>query len=212
MLQSDRDRQSICLNCFEPLHHGLSLYATLFKAPDLLCGHCRQSLTPLVKNIQVNELTIFALVAYTEGVGHWMTQIKEAQDISLAPVFVTPYISLLKKKYKHRIWLIVPSSEEKTSQRGFHALKEMLKPLHVEILDLFEKDNIKQRESGLKQRLEISSHIRLKKSVGHLGDVVLIDDVCTTGNSLKACVDLIRPHTDSLEICVLCMHSKWLLR
>jgi predicted amidophosphoribosyltransferase len=105
---------------------------------------------------------------------------------------------------------MVPSSPSKTHERGFHALREMFKPLGMPLLDCFIKDDVKQSSMHRDARKDIASHIRLKEPLVEMDEVVLIDDVCTTGKSLEACKRLLDPYTNHLEIFTLSIHSSWL--
>ena len=75
---------------------------------------------------------------------------------------------------------------------------------------MFIKDTLKQSKKNRQERLEISKHIYLKESLSKMGPIVLLDDVCTTGESLRACIHLLEPYSSSIECFVLCIHPYWL--
>lgn len=198
--------QPVCPVCFSDPSDGLSLIE-LFQKEDLLCGYCRKLLTPLKREVSVLDFSVYALYLYDEQFEQWIYQVKEAKDVTLAPVFLHPYVSLLKKRIAGKTVVMVPSSAKKTKQRGFEVLPTLYQGLGVELNCPFEKDDVKQSQRNASQRSRIKNHIRLIDKRRILDkDVVLIDDVCTTGQTLKACLDLIKPYVKTVSVVVLAMH------
>ncbi len=198
-----------CINCFEAVDTQETLYELLFKE-DCLCVKCRSKLEKNHKTIEIEGVKVKALYIYNDQASRWMMQIKEAHDITMAKVFVYPYIYKLRRQFKNKTVIMVPSSQRKTKERKYHALKEMFACLRIDIVDAFEKDDIKQSQGGKKDRTEISKHIRLRDESINYGPIVLIDDICTTGETLKACIQLLKAHSSSIDCMVCCIHPYWL--
>jgi competence protein ComFC len=134
-------------------------------------------------------------------------QVKESKDHALAPVFLHPYVSWLKKRIQDKTVILVPSSAKKTKQRGFDSLKALYERLGCELLCPFEKDDVKQSQRSWTQRSRIKRHVHLVHPEMIQGkDIVLLDDVCTTGFTLKACLELVSPYVKSVEVVVLAVH------
>lgn len=179
---------------------------------DLLCGKCRKSLTRIDTDLEVLDFRIHALYRYDETMSAWMFRIKEAKDFTLAPAFLGADIHRFRRRFKGKRLVMVPSSEAKTAERGFHALRAMFAPLNLDFLDPFVKDEVKQSRSKARDRSGISRHIQLKDPSSLRGPLVLIDDVCTTGNSLKTCRDHLLPYCPTLEIFTIAVHPSWITR
>jgi competence protein ComFC len=175
---------------------------------DILCGFCRKQLVPYGKRISVLDVEVFAYYEYEAFFEKLIFQVKESKDVTLAPVFLYPYLKHLKKQCFGKTLILVPSSLKKTKQRGFDALRQLYQGLGLELLSPFEKDDVKQSQRSAHLRSRIKNHIRLVHPEMIEGkDVVLLDDVCTTGYSLKACLDLVKPLAQSVSIIVLAVHS-----
>lgn len=209
MSSHDQTSEPNCLICFKPLTNGVILKELLF-SQDVLCGHCRERLRPSIRSVQVMDFNVSYLYPYDDEVSKTMFRIKEAKDVTLAPVFITPMIKQLRRHLKNKTLIMVPSAQTKTQERGFHALREMFKPLGLPLVDCFVKDDVKQSSMHKIARNDIASHIRLKEPVPESGNIVLIDDVCTTGKSIEACKRLLDPQSNHLEFFALSMHSSWL--
>lgn len=199
--------QPVCLNCFCDLTDGLGLL-DLFRKEDVLCGYCRQQFTPIRKSFQVLGESVYAYYVYDAFFEKLIYQVKENKDETLAPVFLHPYVRDFKKRCLNKTLVLVPSSRKKLESRGFDALRCMIQAVDIEMICPFEKDDIKQSQRNMVQRAKIKNHIRLIHPEWIEGkDIVLIDDVCTTGYSLKACIDLLKPLANSIIVIVLAMHS-----
>lgn len=199
--------QPVCLNCFCDLTDGLSLL-DLFRKEDVLCGFCRRQLVPLKKTVSVLDFEVYAFYHYETFFEKMIFQVKENKDVTLAPVFLHPYISLLRKICEEKTVVLVPSSEKKTKSRGFEPLREFYKELGVEMLSPFEKDDIKQSLKNANQRSKIKNHLRLIHPEMIIDkELILLDDVCSTGYSIKACVDLLKPHSKSIKVVVLALNT-----
>lgn len=186
---------------------GLSLGELLMRQ-DILCGFCRKQLIPYRKAVHVLDYQVYAYYEYEPFFEKLIFQIKENKDQTLAPVFLYPYRKHLKKVCEGKTVILVPSSAKKTRQRGFDVLKSLYEGIETELLCPFEKDDVKQSQRGVHLRSRIKNHIRLVHPEWIQGkDVVLLDDVCTTGYSLKACLDLIKPVVNSVQVIVLAVHS-----
>ena len=202
--------QQVCLNCFCDLCDGLSLL-DLLRREDVLCGYCRNQLTPLKRRTSVLDYQVYGYYEYDAFFEKLIFQVKESKDVTLAPVFLHPYVAHLRKQCVDKTIILVPSSEKKTKSRGFDALRLFYKELNLEMSCPFEKDDIKQSQRNAFQRSKIKNHLRLIHPEIVLDkDVVLLDDVCTTGYSLKACIDLLKPHAKSIRVVVLALHPEHL--
>lgn len=172
-----------------------------------MCGYCRQQLILLKRRVTVLDMQVYGLYEYEAFFEKLIFQVKESKDVTLAPVFLHPHVSTLRKLCKDKTIIVVPSSEKKLKSRGFDALALFYQALGNPLLYPFEKDDVKQSQRNATMRSRIKNHIRLVHPELIEGkDIVLLDDVCTTGYSLKACVDLIKPLVKSSRIVVLAIH------
>jgi competence protein ComFC len=198
--------QPVCLNCFCDLIDGLE-FLDLFRKEDILCGYCRQQFKLCRESFRVLGENVYAYYEYDSFFEKLIYQVKENKDETLAPVFLHPYGRDFKKRCFSKTLVLVPSSRKKFESRGFDALRCMIQVVDMEMICPFEKDDIKQSHRNIVQRSKIKNHIRLIHPEWIIGkDIVLIDDVCTTGYSLKACIDLLKPLVKSIIVIVLAMH------
>ncbi len=137
-----------------------------------------------------------------------MHRIKELYDESLVKVFHNDLRYYLAWKYRKNYKVCVPSSEMKTRERGFHAVQGMFEPWDVQ--DTFVKEDVKQSLKSASDRRLIANAIKLKDpSIRKHHKILVVDDVCTTGSSLKACHDLLMNEGNSVSIVVLALHTSW---
>lgn len=179
----------------------------LFKAEDCLCGKCRKQLIELREHYEVLGLRVEALYLYTPFFENLIFQFKDAKDLPLAPLFLSPYQRALRRQFKKKLVVAVPSSPKRTTQRGYVPITAMFEAIGIPVLHPFEKDEIKQSQRSVQTRTRIARHIRLKDSESIRDQsIVLVDDVCTTGHSLKACVELLTPLTKDISCWVVAIH------
>jgi predicted amidophosphoribosyltransferase len=200
--------QSTCLVCFGELTHGLT-WEDFLKRDDRLCGLCRKQLTAINRRTTVMEIPIQAIYLYTPFFENLIFQFKEAKDLPLAPVFLEPYATRLRWQLRHKVVVSVPSSPKRIASRGYVPVVKLFQAIGIDVLHPFEKDEIKQSRRSAKTRSLIHRHVRLVDTAVVAGkDVVLVDDVCTTGHSLRACYDLLKPHAKSLSCLVIAIHPE----
>lgn len=194
-----------CLYCFDDITKKQDFYAWL-KKDACLCGVCQSQLLPYQKSKQILRMPIYILYVYNEFLETMIYQYKEGKDIALKSVFFHSFIQEIEHRYKGYTLVLMPSSEEKTKERGFHALRNMLEVINLPKIEPFYKsENRKQSLQSVEQRAHIDEIIHLNTSVViPKTKLLLIDDVCTTGSTIKCAYNLLRKHKLSIEALVLC--------
>ena len=193
-----------CLICMKALDEGVTLKEYLFE-DDVICGCCRHR---FIKNDRIytyRDLKIHAFYVYNDFLETLLFQYKEGRDIALSDIFLWKYKEKMNDIFRHRLCVIMPSSEEKLKSRGFHHLKKMLACTSADVCDcLIKTKNYKQSLQRAQNREKIHSVIQLAHCPQK--DFFLFDDVVTSGNTLLAAASLLPKKNGITEAYVLSVH------
>lgn len=187
MLQDDSRNE--CLICFNSIMTEANLFQ-LFYYSDIICCKCRRQLIRSKRNQNLNGLKIESFYLYEEWSSKLLLQYKELWDEALAPVFLYPFQKEIQKKYKGYSLVPIPSTKEKYQQRGFSPVIKMFECCGMEVIDvLSKKRDVEQKNQRKSQRSKIE--FQLKELDFSKKKLLLIDDVVTTGSSMRAAYTLL---------------------
>ena len=160
---------------------------------DVICESCRQKMDYHPVTIRINRLKINSLYCYQGVTREMIIRYKELYDEALNPVFLYPYIKDLRRKYRGYVLVPVPSSDRNNRERGFRAVDELFANLDLPIADvLYKKSDFDQKKADFHQRREIGKHLGIRNRELIAGKkVLLVDDVITSGATMRECHKLI---------------------
>ena len=183
----------------------------MFWIDDVICPQCRMKLNGRFMNVRMNDLKLETVYCYEGLLREMMIQYKELFDEALFPVFLWPYIRILKRKYADRVIVPVPSSQINNEKRGFGAVEKMFSLLDLPVCEALEKkENHDQKNLKGRERKSIGKYIRLKENmIMENRKILLVDDIVTTGETMKACHDLLKEGNDVFLFSV-AVNRKWL--
>jgi competence protein ComFC len=188
-----------CFRTFEPNHLWHLIH------PPLLCRPCYQQLEWHHRIERWQGILIESLFEYGPNFQKMIYQFKSNLDIELGSVFLNQHSSYLKLKYWQYTLVLAPTHERDLKLRGFHPLVEIFKSMGLPMLTLFDKNRpYRQSEQHGSDRQGIQQVVRLKSDLNIPHRICLVDDVMTTGETLKTMIRLLKPiSVQQLKILVL---------
>lgn len=199
-----------CLLCFQNIQNHQNFYHWLSDR-SLLCGDCLKEWQEVHASYHLNNFNVYVLYLYNDFLENLIFQYKEGQDVILAPVFFHECRRWIEQHYRGYTLLLMPSSKEKTEERGFHALSAMLQSVNLPKLRPFYKsENRKQSTLSFAERQKIGEILHLDETMELPEKLLLIDDVCTTGSTLNCAYQLLAQHTMRVQALVLCATPRFL--
>lgn len=162
---------------------------------SLICDACYRALEVTFKVEKLSDVEVLSLYEYNEKLQTLLYNLKALGDIELADVFLNRHLPFLKAKYHGYVIIPAPSSIEDDKKRGFNHVVKIFKSLNFEILPLITKKiAFKQSDLNFKARQEVLNKLVITNgAVLRKRKVLIVDDVKTTGATLKAMITLIKP-------------------
>lgn len=119
---------------------------------------------------------------------------KGCGDIELSSVFLDRIRFLLKARYRGYTLVYVPSHSSHIEKRGFDHVPLIFLGIGKRICcPIIKTDNVKQSDQNKNDRRKIGRYLKLVGGNDLRGQkILLVDDVCTTGSSLRSCIRLLR--------------------
>lgn len=195
-----------CLYCNQSLEHGATLIELLINH-DVLCPMCRHELIRNKKKFSINNIPVDACYIYNDFFSSLLVQYKDCMDEALKSVFLFNHRLIFHVKYWGYTLVPMPSSKDKIKDRGFNHVLGMFEWCKNEKYCCLEKtSNQKQVTSTSIQRQKMIGNIRCTKDVKHIKKILLIDDVCTTGSTLKGALEALSSFEGKIKIFVIATH------
>jgi competence protein ComFC len=207
MYSNTPKRQSHCLWCLKPLQ---SYDFSFLIRHDYLCEEHSKVANGKLKQTRINECIIHYLTPYSPEIASLMFRYKEHKDMPLGGCLFAPHYKKIQRIMRGKVAVIVPSSHQKTLERGFHPLKFALSTIGVVPYEMLVKQTIKDQKT-MKRKDRILTEFALDLSIScPTKHVVLFDDVLTTGHSLLTCKALLEKQGYHVTCCVFAIHLSWL--
>lgn len=168
----------------------------LFFYPNY-CLSCLREILPVLQIFTFHRIEVFTLYEYDEKMQSLIYQLKGCYDIEISDVFLCRYYRELSLYFFDYYMVPIPSYHEDDEQREFNHVEEIFKYLKLPMIKVLEKCAVfKQASHHKKERSEIAKFIRFIGKTEQIKNkkILIVDDVFTTGSTLKACIDLINQH------------------
>jgi len=188
-LQNDK---RYCKVCFSEIK--INNFHSLLDKNISICDKCLEELSPFKAQETINGVKGYYLFKYNDVIREKIFTLKGCGDIELSSIFLSYFIYELKIKFKGYYIIPSPSDITSDSKRGFNHVQEIYKSLKLPILPILYKnkefkqsDRSKASRSLVKYDLDIKNIEKIKNK-----KILFVDDISTTGETLKASLDLIK--------------------
>ena len=184
-------KTDICKICFKPIEEHSFHY--LFIRHPTICHDCFLKFEPKLNKFFVDDIECLNIYYYTEKIQEILYQFKGCKDYELKSVFLEYYQNYLNLKFKGYCIIPAPSSGNSDKERGFNHVEEMFSILKLKMMKCIHKNkDVKQADLTTKEREKISHYLTIDNVDLKGKKILLVDDVFTTGSTIKAMIKLVK--------------------
>lgn len=184
-------KKDSCIICFKEYNKNVF---NKFISGVNLCSTCYQNLDFNRRKFNLDGVSGESFYIYDDSyITTLFLTYKHKLDYVLKDVFLCRFKEYINLKYCLYTIVFVPSSKEAIERRNFDHLASLFEQVSLKKLHLFKKiKDIEQKNLSFKDRSDILNYIELDISRKIPKKILLVDDIITSGSSLRACVNLLR--------------------
>jgi len=202
-LNLQKEPTQICKVCFNEIKME-SLHFLMNNS--CICKKCLAKYEPEFKEFKFYGYKALAIYEYKDAIKEKLFIFKGCSDYELKDTFIMIFKKELGIRYQNYIMVPMPSLLEGDKERGFNHVIEMFKCLNLKMEIMFKKiGHNKQAKSSYFKRKEMAKHIVFLENIDLKNKkILLIDDVITTGSTLKTAIDLLKErNVNDIQILVM---------
>lgn len=175
---------NICKICFRNIDFGLD---------DCICDKCFNELDCIYEKSKIKNVQVTCVYNYDDVFMKLLYHFKGCFDYELKDVFLSRQRFFLKLKFFDYTIVPIPSWKEDDEIRGFNHVVEIYKSLNLPIVNcLKKKEKFKQSSLNKRERKNVKDKLEIVNgSLLRDKEILIVDDVMTTGSTVKAAIDLI---------------------
>lgn len=183
-----------CLVCDKNIEDTFNSLINVYS----ICYSCLNNFKIRNKKFFISGVKGMILYYYDEFFKNVLYKYKGLGDYPLKDVFLNFNVYKLRRKYKRYTIVLAPSNKSLEKKRGFNHLEEIFKSLNIKVIKCFYKcEEWKQSDKNLKERENIQNIIKIDKSMlDGVKRVLIVDDVLTSGSTIKAMISQIPTNID----------------
>ncbi len=204
-LQKLKKQISICKSCFQDIKEGS--FHLIFSDEKVICNDCLFECSPSFRKFKILEINGLSIFDYTPYIRSKMFAYKICEDYELNDFFLKPFSFEIKLRYFGFVIVPIPSYIDDDIKRGYNHVIEIFKCLNMKIINcLIKTKDVKQKLLSYEERQKISEILRFDEKYSVKGKkILLVDDVVTTGASMKAAINLVKENgAKKIEILSIC--------
>lgn len=181
----------VCKRCFKPI---LGVDFSRFGGFSPLCSACLADLNPHFRVKHQFGVNIYYLYEYNETFRNSLFLLKGCGDFEIRHIFLDRVSNILKIMFRRHILVPAPSFHQRDATRGFNHVVSIFERLDLPFERcLVKTEDRKQADLGPAERSKIGDVLTIENGQKLVGKrILLVDDVFTTGSTIKACLELIR--------------------
>ena len=187
-----KEPTEICKICFDSFKPKSLRTITSMYYP--ICTNCYKKMKPKFYHHKINNVKVLSIYDYDDEMKSLIYILKGCYDIELSKAFLRYFAKFLHFLYLGYYMIPIPSNEVDDKKREFNHVVEIFKDLNLPMLKIMYKNKpYKQSDYKAKDRHKISKVLELSDiEIIKNKKILLVDDIFTTGSTLKAAIDLVR--------------------